>query len=108
MAMQDGRVAKQFAWGIPGCRSSAVASQGYELLAAGTPEGILTHSFLLQASGVHNRQAYAGRCLPCQLDWRWRGLGQVSCGRGWCTAAGGSRLGRPARVRRRKNGAFVH
>lgn len=27
--------------GIPGCRSSAHASQGYELLAAGRPEGLV-------------------------------------------------------------------
>lgn len=58
------------------------ASQGYGLLAAGAPEGgLLTTASILLASGAHSRQASAEHCLPYQLDWRGRGLGQVSCSR---------------------------
>ena len=52
VAIQDEQVAGQLVLGIPGCRSFAFASQGYELLAAGTPEGF----FLMLSAGQRGTQ----------------------------------------------------
>lgn len=63
--MQDGRVAMQVRRGIPGCRSFAHANQGYALLAAGMPEGLLHFqaATTLLASGCRGRHAPA-QALP--------------------------------------------